>query len=327
MASEKKLDLPTAAKELRKAMKGIGTDEASLIKNIVPFNNTELQELIEVYRKEIQRDLIPDLKSETSGNFRDLLIALLTPSDTYDSHLVRKAIQGIGTNEKLLTEVICTRSPEELGRIAKRYESEFQKDMVKDIKSDTSGLYQRTLLACFGDGRKGGVNKDKVAKDVVALYNAGEKKWGTDEDTFINLIAGQPRAHVEAVALEYGMKYGKHFNSVLSSEMSGDLKYALQVLSTPLPIYWADQFNLAMKGVGTDDTKLIRTLVTTHSRNLRAVTVQYLQSYKTSLKQAFTSETSGDYKKTLLAICDHFTAGSDSSSSSSSVSENTGAVG
>jgi hypothetical protein len=328
MASEKKLDLSTAAKELRKAMKGIGTDEAALIKNIVPFNNTELQQLIETYRKEVQRDLIPDLKSETSGNFRELLLALLTPSDTYDSRLVRKAIEGIGTNEKLLSEVICTRTPEELARIAKRYEAEFQKDMIKDIKSDTGGLYQRTLLACFGDGRKGGVNKDKVAKDVVALYNAGEKKWGTDEDTFINLIAGQPRAHVEAVALEYGMKYGKHFNSVLSSEMSGDLKYALQILSTPLPIFWADQFNLAMKGVGTDDTKLIRTLVSTHSRNLRAVTVQYLQSYKTSLKQAFTSETSGDYKKTLLAICDHFTAGSDSSSSSSSsASASTEAVG
>jgi len=197
-----------------------------------------------------------------------------------------------------------------LAAIAKRYESEFQKDIIKDIKGDTSGLYQKTLLACFGDGRKGGVNKDKVAKDVVALYNAGEKKWGTDEDTFINLIVGQPRAHVEAVALEYGMKYGKHFNSVLSSEMSGDLKYALQTLSTPLPAFWADQFNLAMKGIGTDDTKLVRTLVSTYSRCLREVTVQYLQLYKKSLKEAFGGETSGDYKKLLQAICDRFTASS-----------------
>jgi len=302
------VDYATAAKELRKAMKGMGTDEAAVIKNIVPFTNSELQQLVETYRKEIQRDLVPDIKSETGGNFRELLVALLTPSDTYDSHLVRKAIEGIGTNEKLLTEVICTRTPDELAQIAKRYEAEFQKDMIKDIKGDTGGLYKKCLLACFADGRKGGVNKDKVAKDVVTLYNAGEKKWGTDEDTFINLIAGQPRAHVEAVALEYGMKYGKHFNSVLSNEMSGDIKYALQTLSTPLPIFWADQFNLAMKGLGTDDSKLMRTLLSVHSRCLREVSVQYLQTYKTNLKQAFSSETSGDYKKTLLAICDHFTA-------------------
>jgi DNA-directed RNA polymerase subunit F len=308
MASEKKLDLVTAAKELRKAMKGIGTDEAALIKNIVPFNNNELQQLIEIYRKEIQRDLIPDIKSETSGNFRKCILSLLTAWDTYDSHLVREAIEGLGTNEKLLTEVICTRTPDELKAIAKKYEGEYQKDILKDIKGDTSGDYQKVLFACFGDGRKGGVDKAKVAKDVEALYNAGEKKLGTDEDTFIKLIAGQPRAHVEVVALEYGMKYGKHFSSVISSEMSGPLKYALQVLSTPLPQFFAEQFNAAMKGAGTNDDKLIRTLCSSYHRCLREVTVQYLTQYKVNLKNAFADETSGDYKKILTAICDVYTA-------------------
>jgi len=307
MSSEKKHDYAAAAKDLRKAMKGMGTDEAALIKTIVPFQNAELQTLIDVYRKEIQRDLVPDIKSETGGNFREVLLALLTPADTYDSHLCNKAIAGLGTNEKLLSEVICTRTPDELAALAKKYEGEFQKDVKEAIKGDTSGDYRKVLLACFGDGRKGGVIKEKVAKDVETLYNAGEKKLGTDEDTFIKLIAGQPRAHVEAVALEYGMKYGKHFNTVLSSEMSGALKYALQVLSTPLHQFWAEQFNLAMKGVGTDDTKLIRTLISVHSRCLREVSVQYLQLYKTSLKAACASETSGDYKKILVAICEHFT--------------------
>jgi DNA-directed RNA polymerase subunit F len=308
MASEKKLDLATAAKELRKAMKGIGTDEAALIKNIVPFNNTELQQLIETYRKEIQRDLIPDISSETGGNFKHVLLSMLTAWDTYDSHLCRDAIAGIGTNEKILTEVICTRTPDELKAIAKRYEGEYQKELLKDIKSDTSGDYQKVLLACFGDGRKGGVDKAKVAKDVEALYAAGEKKMGTDESTFIKLIAGQPRAHVEAVALEYGMKYGKHFSTVLSSETSGSFKYALQVLTTPLPEFFSEQFNTAMKGVGTDDNRLVRTLCTTYHRCLREVTVQYLKMYKTNLKQAFADEASGDYKKILTAICDVYTA-------------------
>jgi annexin A7/11 len=308
MSSEKKIDLSTAAKELRKAMKGMGTDEAAIIKSIVPFNNAELQQLIDVYRKDIQRDLIPDLKSECGGNFLKVLLALLTAWDTYDSHLVHDAIAGLGTNEKLLTEVICTRTPDELAQIAKKYNGEFQKDMVEAIKSDTSGDYRAVLLACFGGGRKGGVNKDKVAKDVEALYNAGEKKIGTDENTFVAIIAGQPRAHVEAVALEYGMKYGKHFSEVVKSEMSGALKYALQVLTEPLPSFWAEQFNIAMKGLGTDDSKMIRTLCTTYHRCLREVTVAYLQKYKTNLKAAFADECSGDYKKLLVAIAEQYTA-------------------
>jgi len=308
MASEKKLDLSTAAKELRKAMKGMGTDEAAIIKNIVPFNNSELQQLIDVYRKDIQRDLIPDLKSECGGNFLKVLLSLLTAWDTYDSHLIHDAIAGLGTNEKLLTEVICTRTADELNAIAKKYNAEYQKDMIEAIKSDTSGDYRKVLLACFSDSRKGGVSKDKVAKDIEALYNAGEKKLGTDENTFISLIAGQPRAHVEAVALEYGMKYGKHFSEVVKSEMGGALKYALQVLTEPLPSFFAEQFNSAMQGLGTDDSRLIRTLCVTYHRCLREVTIAYLQKYKKNMKAAFADECSGDYKKLLVAIADVYTA-------------------
>jgi DNA-directed RNA polymerase subunit F len=304
MAEKKKPDLVTAAKELRKAMKGIGTDEDTLIKYIVPYNNAELQKLVETYRKEISRDLIPDITSETGGDFRRVLLSLLTPWDTYDSHAIREAIAGLGTDEKMLTEIVCTRSPDELVAIRKKYEGEYQKDMLEDIKKDTSGDYQKLLLACFGDGRKGGVDKAKVAKDVEALYNAGEKKVGTDEGTFIKILASQPRAHVEAVALEYGLKHGKHLHSVLSSEMSGPLKYGLQALSTPLPIYFAEQFHNAMKNVGTNDSKLICTLCSTYHRCLREVTLKYLEMYKKSLKQAFTDECSGHYRKILTALCD-----------------------
>jgi len=309
MASEKKQDMAGAAAALRKAMKGMGTDEAAIIKTIVPFNNAELQQLIDVYRKEIQRDLIPDLKSELGGNFAKVVLALFTAWDTYDSHLVLQAIEGLGTDEKLLTEVICTRTPDELKAIAKKYQAEFQKDLIKDIESDTSGDYRKVLVACFADFRKGTtVDKAKVAKDVERLYQAGEGKIGTDENAFISIIAGNPRAHAEAVALEYGMKYGKHFSEVVKSEMSGNLKHALIVLSTPLPQFWAEQFHLAMKGLGTDDSKLIRTLCTTYHRCLRETTVAYLTQYKTNLKAAFADETSGDYKKLLVAIADHYTA-------------------
>jgi len=207
--------------------------------------------------------------------------------------------------------VICTRTPDELVDLGKKYNGEFQKDMVAAIKSDTSGDYQKVLLACFTDSRKPTgkeLDKNKVAKDVEALYNAGEKKMGTDESTFINLIAGQPRDHVCQVALEYGLKYGKHFSTVIKSETSGPFKYALTVLTTPLNIYFAEQFNDAMEGLGTNDSKLIRTLCSTYHRNLREVTVQYLQTYKKSLKQAFTDEASGDYKKLLTSICDVYTA-------------------
>jgi len=311
MATERKLDFSAAAKDLRKSLSSFMTDNIEIIKIIVPYNNKELQQLIEVYRTEIQRDLIPDIEKNCHGEFKAVLLAMFTAWDTFDAHQIHKAIAGLGTNEKHLTQIVCTRTPEELVHIAKKYEGEFQKDLVTAIKKDSSGHYQRLLLACFGEGRsaKGWVlNKEKVAKDVDALYAAGEKKWFTDEDTFIKIIAGQPRPHVEAVALEYGLKYGKSFHTVLQKECGGDSRYAMQVLSTSLPEFYAEQFREAMKGLGTDDTKLIRTLCESYHRCLRETTVKYLEMYKVTLKTAFNSETSGNYRKILDAIADHYTA-------------------
>jgi len=180
--SESKLDMGAAAKDLRKALSSFMTDNTEIIKVIIPYNNEELQELIEVYRKEVQRDLIPDIEKNCHGEFKKVLLAMFTAWDTYDAHQVRKAIAGLGTNERHLSEIVCMRTPEELVKIGRKYEAEFQKPMIEAIKKDTSGHYQRLLLTVLtGEGRsaKGHkLDKSKVEKDVEALYAAGEKKNG-----------------------------------------------------------------------------------------------------------------------------------------------------
>jgi len=287
----------------------MSTDDKAIIATLIPLNNADMQEMINVYSREISRDLLADIKSETHGDFRHLLLSIMTAWDTYDSELIHKATSGIGTNHTLLSEVICTRSPDELKYIAKRFQGEYQKDLLAVVKSNSSGHYRDLLLMCFGEGRSGvELDRTRIAKDVDALYAAGEKKWiGTDDNTFVRIIAGQPRAHVEQVALEYGLKYGKAFSTVVGKETHGNLKYALEVLATPLPTFYADQFHKAVKGIGTDDNALIRTLCSVYHRCLRETTVQYLQSYKKNLKHVFNDETSGDYRKFLVALCDRYT--------------------
>ncbi len=44
------------------------------------------------------RDLIKDLKSETSGSFWDTLESLMMTPIEYDSYSYRKAIKGLGTD-------------------------------------------------------------------------------------------------------------------------------------------------------------------------------------------------------------------------------------
>lgn len=46
------------------------------------------------------RDLVKDLKSETSGNFWNTLEALMMSPDEFDAFSYRKAIAGLGTDGK-----------------------------------------------------------------------------------------------------------------------------------------------------------------------------------------------------------------------------------
>ena len=55
-----------------------------------------------------------DLKSELSGNFEDACTACMHETAQYEALELRKAMKGAGTNERVLIEIILTRTAEEV---------------------------------------------------------------------------------------------------------------------------------------------------------------------------------------------------------------------
>src|SRR5690348_2265547 len=98
------------AKTLRTAMKGLGTDEAAIIKLSANRTNSQRQQIKLQYKTAFGRDLIADLKDELSGNFETAVLALYDDPILYDAKELRRAMKGAGTNEDTLIEIIGTRS-------------------------------------------------------------------------------------------------------------------------------------------------------------------------------------------------------------------------
>jgi annexin D len=58
------------------------------------------------------------------------------------------------------------------------------------------------------------VDPGMVARDAKDLYKAGEKKLGTDENTFIHIFTGRSSAHLAAVSASYKHVYGRSLTKV-----------------------------------------------------------------------------------------------------------------
>ena len=67
--------------------------------------------------------MISELKSELSGRFEDLIIAMMTPLPQFYAKELHDAISGIGTNESTLIELLCTAANHEIRTIRAAYES------------------------------------------------------------------------------------------------------------------------------------------------------------------------------------------------------------
>jgi len=69
----------------------------------------------------------------------------------------------------------------------------FNETLERDILSDTSGHLKKILVVLLHNQRpeSNEINENQVEKDAKSLYEAGEKRWATDESKFIQILCNR----------------------------------------------------------------------------------------------------------------------------------------
>lgn len=293
---------------LRKAMEGIGTTEKTLVEVLTQRSNAQRQLIAKAYEKASGRKLVDDLKGDTQGDFEDLLVALVTPPDVYDCHEVINAIKGAGTTESTLTEIFASRSNRQIKALSEAYLAETGKSLIHDLQSEVTGDYGKALLILAEGKRDESTNVDpaKAKADAKALYEAGEKKWGTDEEKFIDILCHRSIPQLRQTLVEYKNISKKTLQESIESEMSGDteeLLVAVVKCVKNVPAYLAERLYKSMKGVGTTESTLTRIIVSRSELDLQDIRAEYKKLFGCSLYSQLESEVSNSYGNALKHLC------------------------
>ena len=284
-----------------------GKDENYFIELTSNKTNAERVKLRDDYKAKFGRDLLEDFEKNFKSEFLETLIGIFKSPEEYDADLLYKAMKGIGSDKDIITEVLCFRNIERINQIKAKFQEKYGKDLVAEIKSETSGDYQKIVLRLLeGDRTQDGkADLQKCSGIAEELYKAGEGKMGTDEATFIKYFTSLAPNELLLVCKEYHKKYKKNMLDVIENEFNGNEQKLMTVILYSLfspSEFFAKQIMDSIKGVGTDDVKLIRSIITRYSIDMKKVKKYFKKMYNKELLDEVKEDVSGSYGRILEVL-------------------------
>ena len=153
----------------------------SIIKVLCKRTKEQVELIDAKFRERYGKTLRQHLESDLSGDFKKFAVFTQMEEDEFDALLIQDAVQGGGTNEDLLLEVLTTRSNARLMRAREYYEKRFDESLVDRVNSELSGDLKKLanrLLTLNRDEDDGQFDPEDAA---VKLYEASVgRTFGTD---------------------------------------------------------------------------------------------------------------------------------------------------
>ena len=223
-------------------------------------------------------------------------------------------MDGLGTDEAALIEIIAPSSNSQLQTIKQAYLQRYGVSLEKDVESETSGDFIKLLISLLNANRSEYVahiqNNIEVyaAQEAKELYQAGEGLWGTDESVLNRILTKRSTWEIQAIQRHYQQFNGKTLYDAIDAEVSGDskrlLKTILQVLANP-PEYFAHELKKAIKGWGTNDKLLIRVIISRNEIDMHLIKKAYQEFYGRSMIEDIANDITGDYSNIIMELASH----------------------
>lgn len=220
------------AKQLHKAIAGIGTDEDTLTEIIATRPKWKIEEIKAEYQKLYNVSLEKDIHGDTSGTYRQLLVALLQGGRSENPYPNEKECKKIceelynggeaikGTDNDLFIKYFANKSPAELAMISRLYHKKYNKTLLDVIEKEFSGdvkvLFSTLLKALV-----------KPAEYFATRVNKAVKGWGTNNNLLIRILVTRDEIDMPQIKKCYKELYKKDMLEDIKDDTSGDYRELL----------------------------------------------------------------------------------------------------
>ncbi|XP_047448617.1 annexin A1a [Mugil cephalus] len=221
------------AQQLKLAMKGLGTDEDTLIEILASRTNRQILDIKKAYKEDYKKDLEDDIKSDTSGDFRAALLTLCKASRTEgvseqlvdsDARALYEAGEGRkGKDCSVFIDILTSRSAPHLRKVFDRYSKYSKVDVAKAIDLEMKGDIESCLTAVV-----------KCAGSRTAFFaeklNLAMKGKGTRKNILTRIMVSRSEIDLKRIKEEYKKTYGKTLYQDILDDTKGDYEKILLAL-------------------------------------------------------------------------------------------------
>jgi len=181
---------------LEDSMAGLGTDDVGLIRLVVSRAEIDLMNIKAVYFTKFGRTLERAIHSETSGDYRKLLLMLVgvnvfNPDE--DAKKLKKALSGFSVDNDTIVNILGSRTYNQRRQIITTFKTNYQKDLDAELIRRSMGDFKNLLHAMM---------MTLADLDAWTVQRAIEG-LGTDDDTLIEILCSRSNIQIKELKDAY----------------------------------------------------------------------------------------------------------------------------
>ena len=277
-------------------------DYESLTKFVISKNHKERMKLRQIYKTKYEVDLMSELKTNFSGIYKKIMLALFTDPVEYDIDSIYKCIKA-NASKNVLIEIFASRPDWYLNKIKNLYSKKYNIELEEHIKEGNLDDFKNLLLQILQCERS--VNQKPDADFCKNLANDLEQEESenlTVDSAIMNsiFIRSSPQELV-LISQEYNKSTQKLITEMINEHFRGNAKnllYAILKSKISPSEYYA---NILHESIDDEDI-ILRVIISRAEIDLAQIKKYYSKLYESDIVKDIKKDTH-EYTNLLVAIC------------------------